>query len=331
MIRFVSQSTVELELGLDLGLEVSREETAALFHSLQRLSLNIQELSISATTFSVVSDAEIPLSEWISSLRQLTKLSLPPYYQSKAIVRAAGELKKLKEFKIMADSIVTANQEGRKMEFWPDAFPKLRRLEWNSSLPRAFQLLQPSPQAQALVTLYLDCSSYDPHVDVPTFTRLIGRTCPQLRELSLFLFPDPWKQHVEAFDDPLDLDVLDDEASRGPLDMDALNGLAACQNLVTLRIGHPFPLTLNGNDVHWIGTTWKKLESLVLCVDPDLNRTIEPWMGTPISALPLLAKLLPNLTHLGLYFKESDRMRFSGDLYPKHQFKNLETLQGVIS
>ncbi|KAG8901253.1 hypothetical protein FRC00_008225, partial [Tulasnella sp. 408] len=225
------------------------------------------------------------------------------------------------------NSTVARNREGREMEFRSEAFPKLRRLEWNSSLPRAFQLLQQSPQAQTLESLYLDCSGYDTQVDVPTFTRLVGSSCPRLRELSLFLFPDPWKQHTENSDEPVDVDTLDGEASHGPLDMDVLYGLALCQNLVTLRIGHPFPLTLNESDVHWIGTTWKKLELLVLCVDPDLNRTIEPWMGTPISTLPLFAKLLPNLNHLGLYFNESSGMRFSGDLHPKHQFKNLGTLQ----
>ncbi|KAG8961454.1 hypothetical protein FRC00_012218, partial [Tulasnella sp. 408] len=327
VLTFVSQSTVELELGLDLELNVSREETAPLLRSLRRLSPNIQELVISATGLSVVRDVEIPLSEWISSLRQLTKLSLPPYCQSTAIVRAAGELPELKEFNITMNSTVARNREGREMEFWPDAFPKLRRLEWNSSLPRAFQLLQQSPQAQGLESLYLDCSSYDTQVDVPTFTRLIGRACPRLRELSLFLFPDPWKQPAEAFNGPLHVDVLDREASRGPLDMDVLYGLAPCQDLVTLRIGHPFPLTLNESDVNWIGTTRKKLECLVLCVDPDLHRAIESWMGTPISTLPLLAKLLLNLNHLGLYFNERDRMRFPGELHPQHQFKNLETLQ----
>ncbi|KAG9041802.1 hypothetical protein FS837_011708 [Tulasnella sp. UAMH 9824] len=50
-------------------------------------------------------------------------------------------------------------------------------------------------------------------------------------------------------------------------------------------------------------------------------------MGMPISTLPLLAQLLPNLTHLGLYFKENGGMRFSGDLHPQYQFKNFRTLQ----
>lgn len=65
-MAFVSQSTVELELELDLGFDVTREETTALFHSLQRLSPNIQELAISVTSPSVVSDVEIPLAKWIS-------------------------------------------------------------------------------------------------------------------------------------------------------------------------------------------------------------------------------------------------------------------------
>ncbi|KAG9021462.1 hypothetical protein FS837_007245, partial [Tulasnella sp. UAMH 9824] len=320
-------STVELDLELNLGFDVTREETTALFHSLQRLSPNIQELAIAVTSPSLVTDLEIPLSKWFSSLPKLTKLSLPPYYQSKTIVRAVGELKEVKEFKITTNSVVMADEEGREMEFWPGAFPELRSLEWNSSLPKAFRLLQHSPQAQALESLYFDCSSYDPQLDVPTFTCLIGRTCPQLRELSLFLFPDPWKQHAGASDEPLDTDVLYREASCGPLDMDVLSGLAPCQNLVSLRIGHPFPFTLDESDVHWIGTTWRQLKCLVLCVDPDLNRTIEWWMGTPISTLPLLAKFLPDLTHLGLYFNGRYGMRFSGDLYPQHQFKNLGTLQ----
>ncbi|KIO32333.1 hypothetical protein M407DRAFT_18648 [Tulasnella calospora MUT 4182] len=299
-----------LELGLDFKL--LDEEAAALFPSLQGLAPNLQELSITFTSPILVGDLEAPLSRWISSLQHLTKLWLPPYYQPKMIVTAAGELKELKVLKIMVKSAMVANEEGMQMEFAPNTFPMLRALAWNSSLPNAFQLLQPSPRVEALESLYLDCSGYDDHVTIPTFTRLIGHACPRLREVSLILLPDWWTRA---------------ESSVGPLDMEVLYGLAPCENLVTLQIGHPFPMTLNESDVHWIGRSWRNLERLVLCVDPDLDRPINPRMGASILALPLLAELLPNLTRLGLYFRESDVMRFSGDLHPQHQFKNLRTLQ----
>lgn len=90
--------------------------------------------------------------------------------------------------------------------------------------------------------------------------------------------------------------------------MDALYGLAPCQSLAKIRISHPFTLTLNESDVHWIGTTWKKLECLVLCADINTSsHPINPWMGTSISILPLLADVLPNLTHLDYTFDQATK------------------------
>ncbi|KAG8901251.1 hypothetical protein FRC00_008223 [Tulasnella sp. 408] len=301
MLRFTSSSTVDLELGL---------KSVSLIGSLRELAPDLRELALRMTEPTPVGSLEDPLSRWISSLRHLTTLWLPPYYLSKTIVAAAGELRELRELKIMADPSVRPDEEGKEMEFRPDTFPTLRILECNLSLPRAVQLLQPSPRVEALESLYLDCSGHD-NQSVSALTHLLGQSGLQLREISLILFLDR-RTSAESF---------------GPVNVDVLYSLAPCHNLVSLRLAHSFPMTLTDDDVRWMGTKWKKLKTLVLCIDPDTDRLITPEMGTSIFTLALFAELLPNLSHLGLYFRNRDVVRFSGNLHPQHQFKNLRTLQ----
>lgn len=85
-------------------------------------------------------------------------------------------------------------------------------------------------------------------------------------------------------------------------------------------------MKLDEGDVRFIGATWKNLECLVLCPRPSpLGRW--PATGISISVLPLLANALPNLTHLGLLFDFNEKIKYSGTLYPQHQFKNLQMLE----
>lgn len=311
MAPFLSPSITRMELELKL----LKEEAGPLFDWLQHRAPNIKELVV--TSRHKIGDVGLPLSQWISSLQHLTKLSLPPHYQSKDIVAAAGGLKGLKIFNLVDDT-GPLDEDGMQMELLPDTFPMLRALEWNSTLPKAFQLLQPSPRVEALKSLYLDSACNNTPVEFVAFTRLLGEACPRLCELWLNLFPD-----LEA----------DPEPYEKGLEVDALHGLAPCKELELLQIGHPFPIKLRERDVRWIGATWKKLDCLVLCPDPDLSLDIPPWMGTSISLLPLLANHLPNLTTLGLWFAGEvfQIINFSGDLYPQYQFKNMQKLQVGLS
>ncbi|KAG8901250.1 hypothetical protein FRC00_008222 [Tulasnella sp. 408] len=251
MLRFTSSSTVDLELDL---------KSVSLIGSLQKIAPDIRELALRMTEPKPVGSLEAPLSRWISSLRHLTALWLPPHYLSKTIVAAAGELRELKELKIMPEPSVIPDEEGKEMEFRPDTFPRLRTIECN------------------------------------------------LREISLILFLDK-PTSAESFG--------------RPLDMDFLYGLAPCHNLVSLCVAHSFPMTLTDDDVRWIGTAWKDPKTLVLCIDPESNRLITPEMGTSIFTLALFAELLPNLSHLGLYFRNRDAVRFSGNLHPQHQLARI--------
>ncbi|KAG8941642.1 hypothetical protein FRC04_004128 [Tulasnella sp. 424] len=306
MAPFISSSITTLEL----EIKPRKEEAGSLFDFLQGSAPNIQELAI--TSHHPVDDFDLPLSLWISSLQNLTKLSLPPYYKSTNIVAAAGGLRVLKIFSRTENGFGIPNENGMQMEFQPDTFPELRALEWNSTLPNAIQLLQPSPRVEALESLHLSCSGSNPPTsEVLAFTRGLGKACPRLREITLDLFPDVWTP-------PL--------LTEQPLGMGVLDGLAPCQELAVLRVRHPLPTKLDENDVHLIGATWKKLECLVLCPNPSPLGRWSPT-GISISVLPLLANALPNLTHLGLLFDFNEAIKFSGDLYPQNQFKNLQTLE----
>ncbi|KAG8941641.1 hypothetical protein FRC04_004127 [Tulasnella sp. 424] len=176
MAPFLSPSITSMELELKL----LKEEAGPLFDWLQHRAPNIKELVV--TSRHKIGDVGLPLSQWISSLQHLTKLSLPPHYQSKDIVAAAGGLKGLKIFNLVDDT-GPLDEDGMQMELLPDTFPMLRALEWNSTLPKAFQLLQPSPRVEALKSLYLDSACNNTPVEFVAFTRLLGEACPRLREL----------------------------------------------------------------------------------------------------------------------------------------------------
>ncbi|KIO32336.1 hypothetical protein M407DRAFT_18651 [Tulasnella calospora MUT 4182] len=286
LLPCVQRSTVTLELGLGL----SAEEAEPLFRSLQRHAPKIQELAI--TSSNPIDALDFLLSQWISSLPHLTKLWLPPYYHSQRVVAAAGELRELRLLKTTEHNLAFPKDDEMQMEFRPNTFPMLRIFGWNSTIERNVRLLQPSPQVEALESLCLDCTELDSRVDVPAFTRHLGHACPRLRDIHFNLIFDPWIEPLVG----------------EPLDMDTLYGLAPCQSLAKIRISHPFTLTLNESDVHWIGTTWKKLECLVLCADINTSsHPINPWMGTSISILPLLADVLPNLTHLDYTFDQATK------------------------
>ncbi|KAG8944663.1 hypothetical protein FRC04_001627 [Tulasnella sp. 424] len=256
-------------------------------------------------------DIEGSLQKVISSWKNLEALKLPPYYLRPSILEAAASLPNLihldQDYTCYPPKDVTATLQ----ELPQDAFLKLETFAFNANPAPAKRLLRRySDLFTRLTEILLNAMGGINNAEVLEFTRHLGSTCPRLIQVSFDLSVEPGLQ----------------KGSITPLSIGVIESLFPCRDLEMLEIGHPFPLTLDEDDVERMAAAWPKLTTFYACHDPDLSLPIPGDMGNSLSILQAFARHHPMVRDLGLFFAKDKMVTFSGDLYPEFEFHCLETI-----
>ncbi|KAG8944664.1 hypothetical protein FRC04_001628 [Tulasnella sp. 424] len=192
-----------------------------------------------------------------------------------------------------------------------DGFPKLKTFDFNANPASANRLVQEySGLFARLSIIHLNAKDGVNDAEVLEFTRHLGATCPHVTRVLLDLLVDPTLQRDDLT----------------PLSVGVLAALFPCRDLKVLEIGHPYPITLNEDDVERMAAAWPKLNTLYVCIDPDLSLPIPGDMGNSLSVLQAFARHHPMIRELGLFFAKDKTLTFSGDLWAEFEFHRLERI-----
>ncbi|KIO32396.1 hypothetical protein M407DRAFT_18707 [Tulasnella calospora MUT 4182] len=267
-------------------------------------------------TLTAVKDIEPSLRKAIGTWKKLETLILPPYYLRPSIVGLVASLPNLKTLEHDYTCHPPYDEAAMLQELPENAFPELDSFGFNSNPPSAQRLaLKYSGLFTRLTSINIDAANSVGGEEALTFVHHLGSKCVQLLDISLN-FCLGWGPQGEV---------------ASPLSFRVLESLFPCRKLRMLLVGHPHPLTINETDVERIAAAWPKLVIFELCKEPDLSLPIPEDMGNSLSILPTFARHFPMMKDLGLFFAKDQDFSFSGNLYPKFEFCQLDNLGVGVS
>ncbi|KAG8925657.1 hypothetical protein FRC00_003786, partial [Tulasnella sp. 408] len=256
------------------------------------------------------------LARWLQTAVNIEEISVPPHYLTPTLTRALGSLPKLRSIKQSLNFTHSTHPSAGLQSLPPGSFPKLSQISFNATPSEAGTFLFTSQEiASRLDRIVLFAYGSLETEDILKFAQLVAQSCPMITELALDLFTiqDSGEQSVSS------------------LPMTVLESLYPCTRCRSLEIGHPFPLTFQEEDVERMGRAWPQLTTLDVCSDPDFSFPFPPQVGSPLSILSVFAKALPRLKVLSLYLNMQEAPLFTGNLWPQHQFQNLEEVDFGLS
>ncbi|KAG8863481.1 hypothetical protein FRB96_008221 [Tulasnella sp. 330] len=242
----------------------------------------------------------------LQSMPKLAELSLPQYYLYDAILRALGPSISLRV--LITDYHTPSLYDNDGMHFYSEEgwFSSLESITINAS-PRSFTSflsLSPRPKLQSvrLSTRRLANPSELRHL-----CSILADSCPAVLALAFVLYSD-------------------DDAQSQPIIFDDIRPLLACSQLESLEITHDYPMTLNDAEIEEMGAAWQGMGNLDLCSEPYIEKVTNETPGTPIAVLATMARVMPALTYLGLYFSPESIPTISRSGPVPQQFLTLETI-----
>ncbi|KAG8968655.1 hypothetical protein FRC05_001461 [Tulasnella sp. 425] len=280
---------LELE-SLEVELTGSSQRVNDFFSGLAGRIPNLKSFTLKTTTNAL--DIESSLQRVIRTWKNLKTLRIPPTGSRITYIPSYD-----------ADAML--------QELPQDGFPKLKTFDFNANPASANRLVQEySGLFARLSIIHLNAKDGVNDAEVLEFTRHLGATCPHVTRVLLDLLVDPTLQRDDLT----------------PLSVGVLAALFPCRDLKVLEIGHPYPITLNEDDVERMAAAWPKLNTLYVCIDPDLSLPIPGDMGNSLSVLQAFARHHPMIRELGLFFAKDKTLTFSGDLWAEFEFHRLERI-----
>ncbi|KAG8944659.1 hypothetical protein FRC04_001623 [Tulasnella sp. 424] len=311
ILPFLSPRVKYLEVELTGGVESVND----FFYALAQGRIPNLETFILKTPTPAL-DIEDSLQKVIGTWKILENLLVPPYYLRPSILGAAASLPNLKVLAQDYTHRPPYDLATTLKEFPQNAFPKLEKLGFNGNPTSAKQLASNySSLFTRLEDIYLNAADGVNDAEVMEFVRHLGKNCPQLTAVLLDLCLSPGFRRE----------------GMSPLSVGVLEGLFPCRGLKTLIIGHPFPLTINENDVERMAAAWPELTILGMNEEPDLSLQTPGDTGNSLSILQAFAKHFPMMVELGLFFAQDQVPTFSGNLYPEFEFHHLKALRVGVS
>lgn len=279
------------------------------FYAAATKSPNLESFTLKTEIRSM--DIEDSLRRAIGTWTALQDLTLPRYYLRPSILEAVASLPNLINLhpgyshKPQYDEAVVLRDLPK------NAFPKLQAFSFNSDPASACRLIQDHTGFFArLSSVHLIAPYGAEDADIQKFVHHLGKTCPSLSQvrLDLWLKPGFRKEAVS------------------PLPSGIIESLYPCRGMLLVEIDHPLPITINETDVECMATAWPSLSVFGVGYECDSSLSIPDNMGNSLSILSAFAKHFPEMRSLGLFFARDRLVGFQGDLYPEHEFRNLEAL-----
>ncbi|KAG8916782.1 hypothetical protein FRC01_002873 [Tulasnella sp. 417] len=307
MLPFLSGELTELYLEMSTQIPSKANEV---FKAIVHRTPSLVTFSLEARVRDI--NIDISLARWLETTTKLKDLSFPPYYLTPDLIRALGSLPKLKRIEQNIKFAHTSDSTRLLQSLPPGTFPSLIQISFNATLSEARKLLSASQDVGSRlrqIDLHA-CGDLDSD-DVLNFVRCVAENCPLMTNLILDLF-----ERLET-----------GERFISPLEMTMLESLYPCKRLQALEIAYPLPFTFQEDDVERMGRAWPQMFSLDVCPEPDYAYPLSGHMGNSLSILSVFARALPKLRALGLYLNKQEAPPFTGNLYPRDQFKELSELR----
>lgn len=285
---------------LTLDMVADGRNQPRLFSTLSYRTPNLVHLRVLTSGNST--GVESSLSTLVSTCQTLEYLGFPRFWNTEKVVEVAGGLPNLK-------ALVTNfayhdpgrrdrdKHKGARFRFSGGTFPKLVNVDWEIlSLQDSRDLFNPiaSSVLSRLTSIGLTWRCSENPEDLRTMMSHLTN-CPSLVVLQLNLYHE-------------------DEPSTQPIHISQFHPLFSCRRLQVLIVGHDLPITIGENDVRAFAQAWPVLSELELFTNPSFGEM--PGSKTPMDILKTLAKEIPSLKALGLYFNRDDIPAYDGDLDP---------------
>lgn len=308
VLPFLSPKLDSLEIALDEAFTSHAAKTL-----LQCLTGRVPEL----TTFKLgaslpVASLENELVDCILAAAKLKYLALPHYYQTKKVVSALATLPLLSTLSVSYRKNMPYDDSGMQFPAFESGFDDLRTLRMDASLADAARIFETPCRLPDLEDVMVISRRYTNPIHLHSLLFNLSTGCNQLETFELSLLSDK-------------------TTPSPPLAFASLHPLLSCQSLTGVLIGHDYPVRLQEADIVLIGKSWPHLQNFQLCEEPYLENVDEEHSGTPFALLPTMAKHLPNLDTLGLFFDTDSPFEFGGDLNPIVQWADLERLRTGFS
>ncbi|KAG9045181.1 hypothetical protein FS837_006874 [Tulasnella sp. UAMH 9824] len=305
IVSFLSSQVKALEVEI-----VSDSLTVNNFlYAAARKSPNLESFTLKTDKSSI--DVEDALRKAIGTWTALQSLTLPRYYLRPSILEDVASLPNLMYLQHTYWHDPQYDEAAVLRDLPRNPFPKLESFSFNGDPASTCRLIQSHTEFFARLSgLHLTAPYGAGDADIQKFFHHLGKTCPDLLcvKLDLWLTREFRKEDVS------------------PLPLEILESLFPCRGLEVLAIGHPFPVTINETDVERMATAWPSLSIFAVGYEFDSSLPIPGNMGHSLSILSAFAKHFPRMQVLGLFFASEKFVGFQGDLYPEHEFLNLEKL-----
>ncbi|KAG8920922.1 hypothetical protein FRC01_000524, partial [Tulasnella sp. 417] len=294
---------------LDVELLGDPQSVDDFFHALAGRTPNLKVFALQTPVPAI--SVEWSLQKAIRTWKDLTTLILPPYYLRPSIIEVITSLPNLTLLEHYYHHHPPYDEAAMLQDLPENAFPQLQIFGFNTNPASAERLLQKHPVLFTRLTeILIDSASGVGEGEVLRVARQLGRECVGLTRISLNFC----------------LGVLAQTEVTSPLSFRVLESLFPCRKLKMLEIGHPYPLTFNESDVEKMAVAWPNMEIFNVGNEPDLSLPIPGDMGNSLSILSTFAKHFPMIKSLGLLFAKHQTPKFSGNLYPEFEFRQLESL-----
>lgn len=264
-----------------------------LFRHLSGRLSGVRDLTI-ATDLTVIT-VNTELAACLRTMSSLNYLTLPRFYLSGDVLRAASQLSALTSIVSSWSDKHMYDENGMKFPFEKGWFENIARLQIDAH-PQPFAAFLSASSYPNLTSIGYSTRRLADAADLHDLCKAIASSCPAVEALSFNLF-----------------------SNRGELSQARaisfanLRPLLGCAKLETLSVGHDYPMTLHDSDFDEMGGSWTSIENLDFCSDPFTANVSTDTSGTPLSALLTIARAMPRIRRLGLYFSTGSVPKYDED------------------
>ncbi|KAG9027834.1 hypothetical protein FRB95_007344 [Tulasnella sp. JGI-2019a] len=217
---------------------------------------------------------------------QLTKVRLPPYSATRAIVAVLGQLPSLKHYAMnIFPEFLIPRELGMEFDWHDGTFPGLDKLAVCITLANTSSLMAKSCQPRLRHFELVNRKPFS-YTELATFCSILSVSQPCLTLI--------------------DLDLYSDTAigSMGSLSFESFRPLLQCTALVKLCVGSPLAMTYGDEDITTMASSWPDLQDLRLCSSPAID--IRLSVGQPLRSVGTFTRSFNRLTHLNIYINSLD-------------------------
>lgn len=304
VLPFISPTLKSFHLTISGQASATSDPARRLIQCLAERTPELEEWHL--TTVVPPHHLETAIASCLSTLPKLTKLWLPRFYLTPAIVEACGALARLDTLNTDWDCKQTPDLRGTDLKFSDGVFPVLTDLEFDCPIARAADFFKSTSRFSQLVSISISYLRHDMPAELDRLLTNLAATCSQIQGIGLVL-------------------ASDRTITPAPIPFATIAKLLPCVELRRLEICHDCPMVVLDADIEGMGAAWREMTHLGLCSDPYTDRA-PAGSGTSISLLPKLAVAFPRLRSLGLYCAVDAVPEFDGNLNPVTQFEHLEEL-----